>query len=383
MKNCFLKTILSVLTLVLVSSGVMAGTYQSQGKRKEKKEVKLTADGPYILYQPDGSARVISVDNKGQIVDKTYNHLPKHFSFEVTDHKGRYPFKVQLHPIQRPDWKYAQSPKTFVMSDPHGRLDCVVSLLQGNGVIDAKCCWSFGKNHLVIIGDVFDRGNDATQIFWLFYKLEAEAAKAGGHVSFLLGNHEPMVLGNDLRYTKEKYTTLAKRLGMRFPQLMGADTELGRWLESRNTMQVIGDGLYVHAGLSKAFYDKNLEIPLVNQEISRALFMKGKERRALGPLTAFLYGKLGPIWYRGLVLDQPQYNPLPPDSLQMILDRYQVKCLLVGHTIFKDVSAFYKGKVIDVNVDNKKNKRKRRGRALLIDGEAYYVVGDKGFKRNL
>ena len=66
MKNCFLKTILSVLALVLVSSGVMAGTYQSQGKRKEKKEVKLTADGPYILYQPDGSARVISVDNKGQ-----------------------------------------------------------------------------------------------------------------------------------------------------------------------------------------------------------------------------------------------------------------------------------------------------------------------------
>ena len=83
------------------------------------------------------------------------------------------------------------------------------------------------------------------------------------------------------------------------------------------------------------------------------------------------------------MLDQPQYNPLPPDSLQMILDRYQVKRLLVGHTIFKDVSAFYKGKVIDVNVDNKKNKRKRRGRALLIDGDAYYVVGDKGFKRNL
>mgnify|MGYP000243614500 CR=1 FL=1 len=37
-----------------------------------------------------------------------------------------------------------------------------------------------------------------------FYKLEEEAAKAGGHVSFMLGNHEPMVLANDLRYTKEK-----------------------------------------------------------------------------------------------------------------------------------------------------------------------------------
>lgn len=46
----------------------------------------------------------------------------------------------------------------------------------------------------MIIGDIFDRGKDVPQIFWLFYKLEEEAAKAGGHVSFILGNHEPMVL---------------------------------------------------------------------------------------------------------------------------------------------------------------------------------------------
>lgn len=59
------------------------------------------------------------------------------------------------------------------------------------------------ENHLMIIGDIFDRGKDVPQIFWLFYKLEEEAAKAGGHVSFILGNHEPMVLANDLRYTKE------------------------------------------------------------------------------------------------------------------------------------------------------------------------------------
>ena len=42
----------------------------------------------------------------------------------------------------------------------------------------------------MIIGDIFDRGKDVPQIFWLFYKLEEEAAKAGGHVSFMLGNHE-------------------------------------------------------------------------------------------------------------------------------------------------------------------------------------------------
>ena len=49
-------------------------------------------------------------------------------------------------------------------------------------------------------------------------------AKAGGHVSFILGNHEPMVLANDLRYTKEKYKIFAEKLKMEYPRLFGPDT---------------------------------------------------------------------------------------------------------------------------------------------------------------
>lgn len=60
-------------------------------------------------------------------------------------------------------------------------------------------------------------------------------------------------------------------------------------------MQTIGSDLYVHAGLGKNFYDRNLSIPTVNEEMSKALFMNKKERRALSPLTAFLYGKMGPL----------------------------------------------------------------------------------------
>ena len=71
------------------------------------------------------------------------------------------------------------------MSDPHGRLDCVVSLLQGNGIIDENLNWNYDSNHLMILGDIFDRGDDVTQILWLIYKLEQEAAQAGGCVSFL------------------------------------------------------------------------------------------------------------------------------------------------------------------------------------------------------
>lgn len=383
-KTSFISSFLVTFTLMLISSGLSAGTFGLDGKKKDKeKKEELSADGPYVIYQPDGGTRVISVDTKGKVTDTTYTVLPQDFTLDVVDHKGRYPFQVRLHPVQRPEWKYNCSDKVFVMSDPHGKLDCVISLLRGNRVIDKDYRWSFGKNHLVIIGDVFDRGKDVTQIFWLFYKLEKEASEAGGTVSFLLGNHEPMVLAGDLRYTKEKYKALAEKLNVDYPRLFGPDTELGRWLGTRNTIQTIGTDLYVHAGLGKEFYDRDLSIPTVNKEMSRALFMNKQERKALSPLTAFLYGNRGPIWYRGLVRTDAKYHPLSQDSLQLILNRYQVEHIIVGHTIFKDISTFYGGKVIGVNVDNKENRKKRRGRALLIDRNRYLVVGDKGVMRTL
>lgn len=305
-QTTIVKSFFTVFILTFISSGLSAGTLGLDGDKEKKEE--LSADGPYVIYEPDGKVRVISVTAQGQIEDTTYTVLPQDFTLHVTDHKGRYPFDVKLHPVKRPEWQYRQPDKVFVMSDPHGKLNCVMSLLRGNNVIDKDYHWSFGTNHLVVIGDIFDRGKDVPQIFWLFYKLEKEAADAGGHVSFLLGNHEPLVTANDLRYTKEKYKTLARKLGMDYPALFGPDTELGKWLGTRNTMQTIGPNLYVHAGLGKEFYDRDLNIPTVNEEMSRALFMSKKERKALSPLTAFLYGNSGPIWYRGLVRTDAKYH---------------------------------------------------------------------------
>ncbi|MDO4164906.1 MAG: metallophosphoesterase [Bacteroides sp.] len=343
----------------------------------------LSADGPYILYNADGGARVISVNPKGEVVDTTYASLPQDFSFEVVSHDGKHRFPVSLHQVERPGWKYDQPKKLFVMSDPHGNLDCVISLLQGNGVIDEDYRWSYGKNRLMIIGDVFDRGNDVMQIFWLIYKLEKEAQDAGGQVDFLLGNHEPLVLMNDLRYTKKKYKMLADTLHMEYPQLLSRSTELGYWLCTRNTMQLIGSNLFVHAGLSKQFFDHNLSIPTVNEEMSHGLYKRRAERMAESPLTYFLFATYGPIWYRGMVRQDAKYYPLAADSLQMILKKYDAERVIVGHTIFKDISTFYDKKVIAVNVDNQENRDAKRGRGILIEGKKIFVVGDEGKMRPL
>ena len=76
-----------------------------------------------------------------------------------------------------------------------------------------------------------------------------------------------------------------------------------------------------------------------------------------------------------------KYKPLAADSLQLLLQRYGVERIIVGHTIFEDVSTFYGQRVIGVNVNNEDNRREGRGRGLLIDGTKYLVVGDKGVLR--
>ena len=88
---------------------------------------------------------------------------------------------------------------------------------------------------------------------------------------------------------------------MDYSALFGPDTELGKWLGTRNTMQTIGPNLYVHAGLGKEFYDRDLNIPTVNEEMSRALFMSKKERKAyrLSRLSYMVIADLSGIvdWY--------------------------------------------------------------------------------------
>lgn len=85
--------------------------------------------------------------------------------------------------------------------------------------------WNIWKEQLVVIGDVFDRGKDVLPIYWLLYKLEKEAADAGGQLVFLLGNHEGMVLAGDLRYVKSKYLHLADTLHIPYQELWNKQTE--------------------------------------------------------------------------------------------------------------------------------------------------------------
>ena len=350
-------------------------------QKKETREKQIPVDGPYVLYDEAGNMRVIRVDEQGVVRDSVYGNVPEDFELDVVSQKGGHRFQVRLHPVERPRWKAEQRVKTLIISDPHGDLDCFVSVLRNNGVIGKNYKWRFGKNQLIIIGDVFDRGKDVLPIFWLIYKLEQEAQDAGGVVTFMLGNHEEMVLRNNVKYTQDKYKELARNLGMEYADLWHGTSELGRWLGSRNLIQITGDNLIVHAGLSKEFTGMGTSVEVVNEEVGKSIFLSKKERQALSALSDSIYNNRGPFWFRGMVKDEEKYRPSTPEDVDRILEQYGVNRIFVGHTIFDDVTSFFDGRVIAVNVNNQKNREAGKGRGILMQGNTLYVIYDKGKPR--
>lgn len=352
---------------------------------------RLAPDGPYFL-DTDKGVRMICIGGDFRLKDTVYTTLPENFSFDVYSDTGEDLFQVKLKKenriFPRPVWKSTkQYNKTFVASDLHGRIDLMTAILKTGEVIDEKCNWIFGDNHLVLVGDMFDRGRDATPIFWLIYKLETEAEAAGGEVTLILGDHEEMVLRNNLKYTLDKYGFLADFLGMTYNSLWNGKSLLGRWLQSKNSIQIVGDNLYVHAGLSNEFIERTedgMTIENMNQKIGDNLpFLQAERESNLGKdLSRFLFNDsyFGPLWYRGMVKTSSKYEPIKDKAVGKLLETYGVKRIIVGHTELKEVGYIkaYNKKVYCVNVNHPTAFKDKKSRAMLITGDDLKALNDEG-----
>ena len=108
------------------------------------------------------------------------------------------------------EWTFNGVERVVAISDVHGAYDAMVDTLQKAGVIDESLAWSGGATHLVITGDLLDRGPDSRPVMDLIMALESQSAEAGGRVHQLLGNHEVMNLAGDLRYVADaEYASFA------------------------------------------------------------------------------------------------------------------------------------------------------------------------------
>ena len=100
----------------------------------------------------------------------------------------------------------------------------------------------------------------------------------------------------------------------------------------------------------------------------------------IGGDEEFVFRTVGPLWYRGMVRDDDteKYPPVSMATLDSALNRLGASRVIVGHTVFGDVTQRLGGRVVAVNVDSRKNRVAGRGRGLLIrDGRLYVIFDDK------
>ena len=97
-------------------------------------------------------------------------------------------------------WEWAGVGRVVAIGDIHGRYDQLTSILQGTELADDRLRWTGEKDHLVLCGDLIDRGPDDRAVLDLVRRLQKQAKSAGGRVHVVLGNHEVMNLVRDFRY---------------------------------------------------------------------------------------------------------------------------------------------------------------------------------------
>lgn len=337
----------------------------------------VQADGPYVFREGT------QLQAKWICADKVESHTLA-AGAAGTDVAPRCGYEHTVH-VAAPNAASVSvlpaAPRIVALSDIHGQYGLLVRLLRAHQVIDAQDRWALGKDTLVIAGDVFDRGPQVTEAFWLLYGLQQQAAAAGGAVHFVLGNHETMVLYDDLRYVNPKYLRSAQLLGRSYPQLYGADSVIGQWLRTRPVLLKIGDTLFLHGGISPEAVQLALDPARTNAAYQASLGLPKAEVKA-DPATAPLYdGKTSPIWYRGYFDGR-----LDTAGVQTVLDRLQLKRIVVGHTSMPHVSSFHGDRVIaiDSSIKNGENgellfiEDGKLSRGLLDGSRVPLALGEPG-----
>jgi Calcineurin-like phosphoesterase len=306
-------------------------------------------DGPYISMSGDGAwtARWVEGEDTSPRIREERTAAGK--GVEVPG-VGAWPaFTVKLRKpatVDPDEVALKNGVPLFVIADTHGEFEIVAELLKRHRVIDAQLKWVFGKGHLAVLGDVFDRGPHHTEILWLLYKLEAEAARAGGGLHLVLGNHESLVLGGDERYLNAKYLKVRDVLQTSsYAALWNEGTVLGQWLRTKATVLKIGSYLCLHGGISRETVDRKLSLAQMNADVRAAL--------GQGKPDGFVLGQAGPQWYRGYFPKEAREQRMTvatAEDVEAALAFYAVKAIFVGHTMVPTVTPLFSGRVIAVQV---------------------------------
>lgn len=136
----------------------------------EYQNIPVRKDGPYVLID-NGKRHAIYINGDGKTPSKVLRKKIINEIEVIVDNDAGTQFTVPLRKdYQRSKLNIPSPKKLFAISDLEGEFDAMVHLLQANGILDNALNWSYGSGHLVLIGDMVDRGKNVVSLLWLIYK---------------------------------------------------------------------------------------------------------------------------------------------------------------------------------------------------------------------
>ncbi|MEP7373966.1 MAG: metallophosphoesterase [Chitinophagaceae bacterium] len=367
-------------TNTILAATLFASSFLWQAKKETHPStppvISAVIDGPYIFYGND-SVFIKYIEDNGGIKSVRTESMPGASRGDAkvlvyTGEAGK-TFSVSLKSkLSNEKTEYNNVKKMLVISDIEGNFAAFRNLLQVNGVIDENFNWTFNKDHLVLTGDFVDRGMMVMEVLWLIYSLEEKAKAAGGYVHFILGNHEIMNMSGDLRYVQARYPEHAALMNTQYTKLFGPDTEIGRWLSTKNVVERVGNTLFSHGGISP--YVNNMQISLNELNNVARPHYRDSAAAYTDPRVDILYSDVGPFWYRGYYTGSSRATMQQVDST---LQFYGVRYIGTGHTIIaNNISSNFDGKVFDTDVHHADG----HSEALLVEGNKFFRVNAAGEK---
>jgi hypothetical protein len=259
--------------------------------------------------------------------------------------------------------------RVVAVGDVHGAYDSFVAILKAAQLIDTRERWTGGRAVFVQTGDVLDRGADSRKALDLLRRLERDAARAGGRVVPLLGNHELMRLLGDWRYVSagelsafrrgdseelrelvyqralEANKSRATAAGQTFDevdyrarflkevplgflemrQAFDVKGDYGAWMRARPAIAMVNGVAFLHGGVSEKVAP--LGCDGINSAVAKELVALPTDPLAMAAL--FGTSETGPLWYRGLA-QEPEDVFAP--TLAAILERLGARAIVIGHT---------------------------------------------------
>lgn len=227
----------------------------------------------------------------------------------------------------------------YAVGDVHGHYDQLVELLRNAGLVDEAGDWSGGTSHLAFLGDLVDRGPDVRRTLWFVYRLQGQAARAGGRVHTLLGNHEIMVLTGDHRYVAPKERLMARLYGTSYANMYHPERSvLGRWIASWPAALRMDRVLLAHGGIGPAYRDWSVEAmndsvrawtrePLFRYWTDTTVAVPPMDSTAIARRTRFFFQEESPLWFRGYARTDTLGR-----ALRRTLASHGARLHVIGHT---------------------------------------------------